>query len=39
MHLFYAIQTFYLLHLEIIIVLYAATVKIISVMLIAKQEE
>jgi hypothetical protein len=39
MSLFYAVQTFYLPQLGIIIVLYAATVKIISDMVIAKQEE
>jgi len=39
MCLFYAVQTFYLPQLGIIIVVYAATIKIISGMLIAKQEE
>jgi len=37
--LFYAVHTFYLPQLGIIIMLYAATIKIISDMLIAKQEE
>jgi len=39
MRLFYAVQTFYLTHLGIVIVLYAATIKIIPDLLIAKQEE
>jgi hypothetical protein len=39
MHLFCAVQSFYLPQLGIVIVLYAATMKIISDMLIAKQEE
>jgi len=39
MRLFYAVQTFCLPQPGIIIVLYAATIEIISYMLIAKQDE
>jgi len=37
--LFYAVQTFYIPQLGIMIVLYAAAIRIISDMLIAKPEE